>query len=93
MTGRTGYLVIAGLLTSLDAAVTGYYGRAICEVWARDIRTLGLLALLAALVANSLANVWAQALSGVSVSLCGRISECGPTATPIPTEARGYGDV
>jgi hypothetical protein len=87
MKGRIGYLVIAVSLTTLDAAVTVYYGMVVCEGWSGDIWARGLVALFAALEATSLANVWAQAVAGVSVPPDGR------SAMPIPAEARGCGDV
>ena len=93
MKGCPGYLVIAVLLTILDAVVTVYYGIAIWKAWPGDFRDLGLLVLLASLGATSLVNVWVQAILGSGVSLGSRTIECGQGATPIPVEVRGHGDV
>jgi len=88
-----GYLVIAVLLTILDAVVAVYNGTAICQAWSGDIRDLECLVLLAALGATSLVNVWVQALIGSVDLLGGRTIECWQGATPIPAEARGSGNV
>ena len=93
MKGCPGYLVIAVLLTILDAVVAVYYGIAIWKAWPGDFRDLGLLVLLASLGATSLVNVWVQAILGSGNSLGGRAMECGRSATPIPVEVRGHGDV
>ncbi len=61
MRRRQNYLAIAALLTVLDAVVTVYYGTAVWAAWSGDIPACGLLVLLAAIEAPSLANVWAQA--------------------------------
>jgi hypothetical protein len=50
MKGCPGYLVIAVLLTILDAVVAVYYGMATWKAWPGDFRDLGLLVLLASLV-------------------------------------------
>jgi NADH:ubiquinone oxidoreductase subunit 3 (subunit A) len=57
---RTGYLIIAVLLTVLDGAVVVCYLWPVSTAWSEDILERGLLVLLAALETTSLANVWAQ---------------------------------
>lgn len=91
MKGRTGYFIIALLLTLLNAAVTMYSGVAIWKAWPGDLWDSGLLVLLAALGATSLVNVWIQAISGVSLG--SRISVRGWNAIPIPAQVRGHGNV
>ena len=93
MKGRTRYFTIAMLLTILNVAVTVHYGVAIWKALSGDIWDRGLLVLLAALGATSLANVWVQAVFGSGVSAGGRNEECVRGAAPIPAEARGHGDV
>lgn len=93
MKRRTGYFIIAILLTFLNAIVTVYSGVAIWKAWPGDIWGRRLLVLLAALGAASLTNVWVQAVFGSSASLGSRSIECGRSATLIPAEARGDGDV
>ena len=93
MKGCPGYLVIAVLLTILDAVVAVYYGIAIWKAWPGDIWDRGLLVLLASLGATSLVNVWVQAILGSGASLGSRTIECGQGATPIPAEMRGGADV
>ena len=60
MTKRPRFLIIAVLLTFLDLAVAVCYGWPVWTAWSGDILERGLLVLLAALGATSLANVWAQ---------------------------------
>ena len=93
MKRRTGYFMIALLLTILNAVATVYYGVAIWKAWPGDIWDRGLLVLLAALGATSLVNVWVQAILGSGVSLGSRTVECGLGVTSIPAEARGHGNV
>ena len=93
MKGRTGYFIVAILLTLLNAAVTVYSGVAIWKAWPGDIWDPGLLVLLASLGATSLVNVWVQAILGSGVSLGSRTIEWGQGATPIPAEMRGRADV
>ena len=93
MKQRIGYLVVAVLLTLLDAVVAVYYGTAIRKTWPGDIRDLSLLVLLASLGSTSLVNVWVQAILGTGFSLGSRSMECGRSTTPIPVKVRGYGDV
>ena len=93
MKGRTGYFMLALLLTILNAVVTVHYGVAIWKAWPGDIWDRGLLVLLSSLGATSLVNVWVQAILGSGVSLGSRTIECGQGATPIPAEMRGHADV
>jgi hypothetical protein len=89
---RVRFLIIAVLLTILDLAVV------ICcdgPVWASsgDVWTRGISALLAALGATSLANVWALVATD-QIVLDGVKSACrGQTAAPDPAQARGQADV
>ena len=93
MKGRTGYFIVAILLTLLNAAVTVYSGVAIWKAWPEDNWDPGRLVLLASLGATSLVNVWVQAILGSGVSLGSRTIEWGQGATPIPVEMRGRADV
>ena len=93
MKGRTGYFMIAILLTLLNAVVTVYHGVAIWNAWPGDIWGHGILDFLTVLGATSVANVWVQAVLGSNGSLCGRTIERGQGATPIPAETRGSGNV
>lgn len=93
MKGRTGYFMIALLLTIFNAAVTVYNGVAIWKAWAGDIWDPGLLVLLVSLGATSLVNVWVQAILGSRVSLGSRAIECELGVTSIPAEGRGRGNV
>ena len=93
MKGRTGYFMIAILLTLLNAVATVYYGVAIWKAWPGDIWGRGILVFLAVLGATSVANVWVQAVLGSSGSLFGRTIERGQGATPIAAETRGSGNV
>jgi len=85
--------MIAILLTILNAVVTVYYGVAIWMAGSGNIWGCRLLVLLAASGATALANVWIQAVIGSGASLSSRGIERGGSATPIPGEARGHGDV
>ena len=93
MKGRTGYFMIAVLLTIPSAAVTLHSGVAIWKAWPEDIWDCEFLVLLASLGISSLVNVWVQAIFGSGVSLGGRTMEWGRRTTPIPVEVRGHGDV
>jgi hypothetical protein len=93
VTGRTGYFIVAILLTLFNAAVTMYSGVAIWKAWPGDTEDLGLLVLLASLGATSLANVWVQAVFGSVGSPGGRNEECVRGMEPIPAEVRGDGNV
>jgi hypothetical protein len=81
------------LLTFLNSVVTMYHTVAIWKAWPGDIWARGLLVLVAALGAISLANVWVQAILGSGASLGSRTIECRWSVTPVPAEARGHGDV
>ena len=69
---RTGYLIIAVLLTVLDGAVVVCYGWPVWTARSEEILGRGLLVLLAALGATSLANVWAQVVPAPNDPPCGR---------------------
>lgn len=85
MRSRQNYLAIALLLTVLDAVVTVYYGAAAWAAWSGDILARGLLILLAAVGATSLANVWVQAASSMHARAEG--------IQPVAAEMRGQSDV
>jgi hypothetical protein len=91
--GRLSYLIIAGLLTVLDGAVTVYYGTAIWAAWAGDFLARGLLVFFAALEATSLANVWVQAGSGLHALSMSQSAIPRQNAMPIAARARGRSDV
>jgi hypothetical protein len=91
--GRIRQVVIASLLTILIGTVTLYRGMAIWTATPAEIWDRGFWVLFAALSTTSLVNVWAQAVQGAGVSLCGRSPECRQNALPIPVEARGPRDV
>ncbi len=61
MKQRARNLIIAVLLTMLDAAVTVRTGAEIWRAWPEDIWACGVLVLFAGLGGISLANVWAHA--------------------------------
>ena len=93
MTKRPRFLIIAVLLTFLDLAVVVCYGWPVWTAWSGDILERGLLVLLAALGATSLANVWAQVVPAQNILPGGRSADREQTAVPIPVEARGQADV
>ena len=93
MKQRVRYLTIAVLLTVLDGTVTAYHGVAIWEAGSGDVWIRGLWVFLAALGATSLANIWAQAVPGLGGAFGSLSTGWGRSATPIPAEARGQGDV
>lgn len=90
---RTGYLIIAVLLTVLDGAVVLCYGWPVWTAWSEDILGRELLVLLAALGATSLANVWAQVVPAPNDPPCDRRAHREQTAAGIQVEARGQSDV
>jgi len=90
---RTGYLIIAVLLTVLDGAVVVCYGWPVWTAWSEEIMGRGLLVLLAALGATSLANVWAQVVPAPNDPPGGRRADREQTAAGIQVEARGQTDV
>jgi hypothetical protein len=93
MKARTRYLAIAILLTVLDLAVLVCNGWPIWTTWSGDPWSRGILVLLAALGATSLANVWAQMDLAQNVLPGDRSAGNEQTAAPIPVEARGQADV
>ncbi|MFP5234713.1 MAG: hypothetical protein ACLGSD_02325 [Acidobacteriota bacterium] len=93
MRGRTGYLVIAALLTILDAAEALRYGVTIWGAWPGGIWDRGLSLLLAVLGASSLVNVWVQAIFRSSAWPGSRNEEYVQGVVPIAAEARGPGNV
>jgi hypothetical protein len=93
MKKRTGYLVIAVLLTVLDGAVLVCYGWPVWTAWSGDIVERGLLVLLAALGATSLANVWAQIVPAPNDPPYGQRADREQTVSGIQVEARGQADV
>ena len=90
---RTCYLIIAVLLTVLDGAVVVCYGLPVWTAWSEEIMGRGLLVLLAALGATSLANVWAQVVPAPNDPPGGRRADREQTAARIQVEARGQTDV
>lgn len=91
MRWRPKYIVLAILLTVLDAIVTVYYGTAVWAAWSGDILARGLLVLFAAIGATSLANVWVQAASRLRAKSEYAVPQ--RTTLSMPTEMRGQGDV
>lgn len=91
MRWRRNYLVIAVVLTVLDAVVTVDYGTAVWSAWSGDILAHGLLILFAAMGATSLANVWVQA--GLNLRAGSEYAMLRRRTVLIPTEMRGQGDV
>jgi hypothetical protein len=90
---RTGYLIISVLLTVLDGAVLVCYGWPVWTAWSGDILERGLLVLLAALGATSLANVWAPIVTAPNDQPCGRRADREQTVAGIQVDARGQADV
>jgi hypothetical protein len=90
---QTGYPIIAVLLTVLDGAVVVCYGWPVWTAWSEDTLERGLLVLLAALGATSLANVWAQVVPAPNDPSRGRKADREQTAAEIQVEARGQADV
>jgi hypothetical protein len=90
---RTGYLIIAVLLTVLDGAIVVCSGRPVWTAWSGDIVQRGLLVLLAALGATSLTNVWAQIVPAPNDPPCGWRADREQTVSGIQVEARGQADV
>jgi hypothetical protein len=93
VTKRPRFLIIAVLLTFLDPAVVVCYGWPVWTTWSGDPWSRGILILLPALGATSLANVWAQVIPRQGVLPEGRITNGEQTAVPIQVEARGQADV
>jgi hypothetical protein len=93
VTKRPRFLIIAVLLTFLDLAVVVCYGWPVWTTWSGDPWSRGILVLLAALGATSLANVWAQVVPAQDILLGSRSADREQSAVPIPVEARGQLDV
>ena len=93
MTKRPRFLIIAVLLTFLDLAVVVCYCWPVWTTWSGNPWSRGILFLLAALGATSLANVWAQVIPRQGVLPEGRITNSEQTAVPLRVEARGQADV
>jgi hypothetical protein len=93
MKGRRGYLIIAALLTILDLAVVVCYSWPVWTTWSGDPWNRGILVLLAALGATSLANVWAQVIPAPNGPPYGRRADREKTAAGIQVEARGHANV
>ena len=93
MKGRRGYLIIAALLTILDLAVVVCYSWPVWTTWSGDPWNRGILVLLAALGATSLANVWAQVVPVQGILLGGRSADREQSVVPIPVKVRGQVDV
>ena len=93
MTKRPRFLMIAILLTFLDLAVVVCYGWPVWTTWSGDPWSRGILILLPALGATSLANVWAQVVPGQGVLLEGRSTDGEQYAVPIPVQVQGQADV
>jgi hypothetical protein len=93
MKRRLSYLIIAVLLTVLDATVTFHYGTAIWAAWAGDLPARGLPVFFAALEAASLANVCVQAGSGLHALSVSQGATPRQNAMPIAAGAEGRSDV
>jgi hypothetical protein len=93
MKGRARYVVIAVLLTIFDGITTVYCCVSNWKALPGDVWGWGCWTLVAALGANSLVNVWSQAIQDSGVSFFGRNAGCTENATLVSAEARGQGDV
>ena len=93
MTKRPRYLIIAALLTFLDLAVVVCYSWPVWTTSSGDPWNRGILVLLAALGATSLANIWAQVVTGPNGLPCGRSADREQIAVPIPVQVQGQADV
>ena len=93
MTKRPRFLIIAVLLTFLDLAVVVCYGWPVWTTWSGDPWSRGILVLLAALGATSLANVWAQVVPSQDILLGDRSTDREQIAVPIPVQVQGQADV
>ena len=93
MTKRPRFLIIAVLLTFLDLAVVVCCGWPVWTTWPGDPWSRGILVLLAALGATSLANVWAQVVPAQDILLGGRSADREQIAVPIPVQVQGQADV
>ena len=93
MTKLPRFLMIAVLLTFLDLAVVVCYGWPVWTTWSGDPWSRGILVLLAALGATSLANVWAQVVPSQDILLGDRSTDREQIAVPIPVQVQGQADV
>ena len=93
MTKRPKFLIIALSLTFLDSAVVVCYGWPVWTTSSGDPWNRGILVLLAALGATSLANVWAQVVPAPIGLSCGRSADREQIAVPIPLQVQGQADV
>ena len=93
MTKRPRFLIIAVSLTFLDLAVVVCYGWPVWTKWSGDPWSRGILVLLAALGATSLANIWAQVVPVQDILLGGRSADGEQIAVPIPIRVQGQADV
>jgi hypothetical protein len=93
MKGRTGYFIVAILLTLLNAAATVYSGVAMWKAWPGDIWDRGLFVLVAVLGVTPLANVWVQVVPVQDILLGGRSADREQIAVPIRIQVQGQADV
>jgi hypothetical protein len=93
VTKQPRFLIIAVLLTFLDSAVVVCNGWPIWATWSGDPWSRGILVLLEALGATSLANVWAQVVPVQDILLGGRSADREQIAVPIPIQVQGHADV
>ena len=90
---RPRFLIIAIVLTVLDVAMAFSCGWPVWIARSSDVWNRGFAALLAALGATSLANVWAQVVPTQNVRSDGQNDNSWRSAAPGPVEARGQADV
>jgi hypothetical protein len=86
-------LIIAVLLTVLDGIVTVYFGESCWIALAGDLPACGFLVIFAVLEATSLANIWAQVVSGLRVLSESQYARPSRNVMPIAAEERGQSDV
>jgi hypothetical protein len=90
---RRRFLIIAVLLTTLNVVVDLSCGWQIRTTWPGDGWNAGLVLLLAALGATSLASVWAQVVSAQVAPSGVKNTGRGRTAALLSAQARGQADV
>ena len=93
MTKRPKFLIIAVLLTFLDLAVVVCCDWPVWTTRSADLWSRGILFLLAALGATSLANVWAQVVPRQDALYEGRSADGKKTSVSIPVQVQGKADV
>ncbi len=93
MTKRPRFFIIAVLLTVLDVTVVVCCGWPVWTARSGDLWNRGLVVLLAALGATSLANVWAQVVPVQDILVGGRNADREQIAVPIPIQVQGQADV